>query len=155
MEIDGNTAKETYSLVENNAGWQMKAKWIGLCVCVLTMCSCSTDTVSVGTVKLYKEDSLPENKTALVEGIWGFFGKGVATAICKVDKKSFDPCVIAVELLPGEHSVDVRLILASAEIHRTYVQKFSAGREYQVRPKKKGDGTEEPVIEFKRSRVPN
>jgi hypothetical protein len=130
----------------------MQKEFMLLSLCLLALCSCSTTTVTVGTFKTYEGDSLPESKTALIEGIWGMFGKGVATAICGVDEIRFDPCVIAIELLPGEHTVYVRLILASAVIHRTYVQEFIAGSAYFLRPEKREDGSEEPVIEFRKFR---
>ena len=116
----------------------------------LVLGGCSTKTVTVTTVKMYDSNSPPEKTPAVIEGIWGMFGKGVATAICGVDERTFDPCVIAVELLPGMHTVHVRLILASSRIHRTHLVNIEEGRVYSVVPKRNPDNTEEPVIELKK-----
>lgn len=131
----------------------MRIRAILLISFLLVLCGCSTKTVQVTTVRLYDSKPYPEKIPALIEGIWGVFGKGVATAICGVDGRTFDPCVIAVELLPGNHTIDVRLILASATIHRTYVMNLGEASMYVVVPARKMDGFEEPVIEFKRFRV--
>jgi hypothetical protein len=119
---------------------------------LLAVCGCSTQAVTVTTLRPYGPKTLGDMKPALIEGIWGFFGKGVATAICGVDGKAFDTCVIAVELPPGEHQVDVRLILGAATIHRTYGMQLEEAGTYQVVPKKMDDGSEEPVIRFHKFR---
>ena len=118
----------------------------------LVLSGCSTQAVTVTTLRLYGPNTLGDMKPALIEGIWGFFGKGVATAICGVDGRTFDPCVIAVELPPGKHEVNARLILAAATVHRTHVVQLEEASAYQVVPKKRDDGFEEPVIEFRKFR---
>lgn len=126
----------------------MKREHILLNICLLLLCSCSTANVTVPNVRMYEGNPLPESKTAILGGIWGWFGGGIATAVCGVDEMKYDPCVIGVELLPGEYTVNVRLIIGNSWIYRKYRMEFVAGSEYQVRPKKNEDSTEYPVIEF-------
>ncbi len=124
--------------------------------CLLAMTACSTSTVTMTTVKLYKGGPLPEAETARVHGIAGLFGKGIATAVCGVDGRVFDPCVTDVELLPGEHTIDVRLILGNSYVYRSWTIDLVRGGDYNVRPARIGDTHyEEPVIRFHRDQSGN
>jgi len=137
----------------NSVRWNSRACLAPVLVLFLLMLGgCSTQAVSVTTFRPYEPVSTGEMKPARIEGIWGFFGQGVATAICGVDGKRIDPCVIAVELPPGPHEVSVRLMLAGAEIHRTYVLELEGAGAYRVVPKRMDDGTEAPVIEARDAR---
>ena len=87
--------------------------------------------------KLYEGEPLPENKIVHIEGIYGIFGWGRATAICRVDEHRFDPCLLSVDLLPGKHTIEVRYLYGNEEmnrkLYRTYVMDFPAGSKCNIR----------------------
>jgi len=124
----------------------MKSKLTRIAIFTLSLYGCSNSVVSTTTVRLHGEKSLPRENVVRIEGIHGVLGEGIATAICGVDEYVFDPCVLSVELLPGQYAIHVREIAGKTVIRRSYTRKFKAGSQYIVGIRVRENGSEEPVI---------
>jgi len=124
----------------------MKSKLARIAIFALSLYGCSNSVVSTTTVRLYEDKSLPRENIARIEAIHGVLGEGIATAICGVDEHVFDPCVLAVELPPGQYTVHVREIAGKTVIRKSYTRRFKAGSTYIVGIRVRENGSEEPVI---------
>jgi hypothetical protein len=88
--------------------------------CLLTSCA----------HRIYEGDKKPANEIADISGMWGWnpINGFLGTKVCAVDGKPLKPCKTDIELLPGEHTLLMKLtdaLLPEGESSVTKV--FSAG----------------------------